>query len=210
MRIEFLKKLKVVVVYILGGMIALITSLSMMIGFFDEQVPQKIEKYFYRVDAWSGQWSSNTEYMIITDVEGFLPWQSDPVVVMLSAGAKNGSLTGTIVSKPLCELAPLTWVIFISSEGPEWMTLGGSRIFTISQLKGMKKSFIGQIKGTIRKGEDGTEWIEFSSVNTGYEYLKLDGVRVVKNAALIDQDEDMLQEYCAKMMTNFYDRNIDF
>lgn len=170
-------------------------------------IKKTVLDYFYRVDAWKGNWSNNPDYEIL---EQRNPSVSDglnsygKVIVRLQPGP-GGEVHGDIISEKLCEYQPITWYFFLDSLGPNYLSLGRSRDFELSYLKGGKKQPIAMLRFFIDDAQSDSDIVVIRPRAMSQRLSFPQQMGLVRDLPAFDDDVTELNEKCADVTKKFHE-----
>jgi hypothetical protein len=185
----------------LAGTVA--SALFGALMFFVKEFPDLQEKYIYRSETWSGNWSSNAEYDISAITNENIGSESGNIAIRLVSQAGKGTVHGQIITEGLCEFQPMTWMFYLDSNSHNFFSAGNSRDFVLSYLRMGKKETIGTLRFTIDGGGDLTEVLVVEKLELMPGVVFPDKFGVGKDLPAFDQDEKLLNDKCGEIHSNF-------
>lgn len=166
--------------------------------------PEFLENYFYKSEIWTGNFSSTTEYTIITGNYPKIPDDQGQIIIRLESKKGSGQVHGDLITKGLCDFNPITWIFYIDSTKPNYLSLGKTRDFVISYLRHGKKAPIAEVRMTLNEIDDTPDTIQGKLLN------KADGLDfpskfvIGRELQAFDDDVKELNEYCGQVTFNFH------
>ena len=174
-------------------------------------VKKTVLDYFYRSEVWSGNWSNNSEYMILEQDNPAVGEGIDnygKVIVRLQSST-NGEVHGDIVSEELCEYQPITWYFFLDSKGPNYFSLGRSRDFELSFLEQGKKHPVAMLRFYIDENSSESDTVVIKPRATAPNLKFPKELGLVKGLPAFDQDVTELNEKCADVSKKVHELIIE-
>ncbi|EQB2603754.1 hypothetical protein ACYHQC_002904 [Aeromonas salmonicida] len=176
-------------------------------GFLDNvtNIPSSYKEfkkvYLYDAELLSGNWSTNTEYLL--DGEELGLGLEQPTITMSLNVNEFGEVNGEILSNTVCDALPLTWVISMESPEPGLSSFIFERRFFLKQLKGGKMEIVAEYQ--LVYVDERKNVIEFERIDDKQNVLP-EKFKLAKNLPAYDADFKELSDYCSKSPQRFRER----
>ncbi len=176
-------------------------------GFLDNvtNIPSSYKEfkkvYLYDAELLSGNWSTNTEYLL--DGEELGLGLEQPTITMSLNVNEFGEVNGEILSNTVCDALPLTWVISMESPEPGLSSFIFERRFFLKQLKGGKMEIVAEYQ--LVYVDERKNVIEFERIDDKRNVLP-EKFKLAKNLPAYDADFKELSDYCSKSPQRFRER----
>ncbi|VXA77291.1 MULTISPECIES: hypothetical protein [Aeromonas] len=176
-------------------------------GFLDNvtNIPSSYKEfkkvYLYDAELLSGNWSTNTEYLL--DGEELGLGLEQPTITMSLNVNEFGEVNGEILSNTVCDALPLTWVISMESPEPGLSSFIFERRFFLKQLKGGEMEIVAEYQ--LVYVDERKNVIEFERIDDKRNVLP-EKFKLAKNLPAYDADFKELSDYCSKSPQRFRER----
>ncbi len=157
-------------------------------------------QYLYTPEVYDSTWSNNSEY--ITDgVELGLDHGDGSKVVMMIKTNDDGSISGVIYKKSLCDFNPLTDSFYLESPAPSWLDLFSSRYFYVSFLHDGRHEYLAKLKLT---DYNSSKKVMTFETNKDDEWVLGSGFKVSAMLPAADDDIKEIESYCMARKGEFF------
>lgn len=188
-----------------GGMILAVGG---YIGIANDY-PQFLENYFYRSELWTGDFSSTTEYSIITGNYPDIPNEQAQIILRINSTNGSGQVHGDLITKGLCAFNPATWIFYIDSVKPNYLSLGKTRDFVISYLGNGKKIPVAEVRLKINEIYDTPNTIQGKLLSKAPNLEFPSDFVVGQGLQAFEDDVTELNDYCGQVTLDFYKAEIE-
>ncbi|MGL1563031.1 hypothetical protein ACSTHQ_00730, partial [Vibrio parahaemolyticus] len=176
-------------------------------GFLDNvtNIPNSYKEfkkvYLYDAELFSGNWSTNAEY-VLTGEELGLGFEQPKITMSLDVN-EFGEVSGELLSKRVCDALPLTWIISMDSPEPGLSSFIYDRPFFLKQLKGGKMETVAEFQ--LVRADERKHVIELKRIHDKWNVLP-ETIKLAKNLPAYDDDFKELSGYCAKSPQRFREK----
>ncbi len=194
---KIISMLKYFAVFCLG----FLTNFS---GFLDNvtNIPSSYKEfkkvYLYDAELFSGNWSTNSEYVLNGEELG-LDFEQPKITMSLHVN-EFGEVSGELLSKQVCDALPLTWIIAMQSPEPGLSSFIFDRPFFLKQLKGGEMETVAEFQ--LVYADNRKNVIEFKRIDDKWNVLPK-VIKLAKNLPAYGDDFKELSDYCAKSPQRF-------
>lgn len=176
-------------------------------GFLDNvtNIPNSYKEfkkvYLYNADLFSGNWSTNIEY-VLNGKELGLGFEQPKITMSLDVN-EFGEVSGELLSKKVCDALPLTWRISMDSPEPGLSSFVFDRRFFLKQLKGGRMETVAEFQ--LVHADDRKHVIELKRIHDRWNVFP-EKIKLAKNLPAYDDDFKELSDYCAESPERFREK----
>ncbi|MBE3671480.1 hypothetical protein BOO25_21445 [Vibrio navarrensis] len=173
-------------------------------GFLDNvtNIPNSYKEfkkvYLYNADLFSGNWSTNIEY-VLNGKELGLGFEQPKITMSLDVN-EFGEVSGELLSKKVCDALALTWIISMDSPEPDLSSFIFDRRFFLKQLRGGRMETVAEFQ--LVYADDRQHVIELKRIHDRWNILP-EKMKLAKNLPAYDDDFKELSDYCAESPQRF-------